>query len=67
MTEEIQRATAPPARRLSPRTTFSYGFGAVAYGIKDSGFGTFLPHLHAKIASVRSDGCMLLVYIRLPP
>lgn len=34
--------TAPAARRLRPRTVFSYGFGAVAYGIKDSGFGTFL-------------------------
>lgn len=33
---------APAARRLRPRTVFSYGFGAVAYGIKDSGFGTFL-------------------------
>lgn len=33
---------APSARRLSPRTTLSYGFGAVAYGVKDSGFGTFL-------------------------
>lgn len=42
MTDDIQQSTAPAARRLPPRTTFSYGLGAVAYGIKDSGFGTFL-------------------------
>ena len=35
-------STAPAARRLSPRTMYSYGVGAVAYGVKDSGFGTFL-------------------------
>ena len=32
----------PPARRLSKVTLTTYGFGAVAYGVKDSGFGTFL-------------------------
>lgn len=35
-------ASTPPARRLSPGTMASYGFGAAAYGVKDSGFGTFL-------------------------
>ena len=36
-------ATAvPPARRLSVGTMGAYGFGAAAYGVKDSGFGTFL-------------------------
>lgn len=32
----------PPPRRLGARTMLSYGFGAVAYGVKDNGFGTFL-------------------------
>jgi GPH family glycoside/pentoside/hexuronide:cation symporter len=32
----------PPARRVSAPTTLAYATGAVAYGIKDSGFGTFL-------------------------
>ena len=33
---------ASAARRLSGRVTASYGLGAVAYGIKDAAFGTFL-------------------------
>lgn len=34
--------TAPPARRVRQGSLLSYGFGAVAYGVKDNGFGTFL-------------------------
>lgn len=33
---------APRVRRLPPGTMASYGVGAAAYGVKDSGFGTFL-------------------------
>lgn len=42
MADDRASGAAPSARRLRPRTVFSYGFGAAAYGIKDSGFGTFL-------------------------
>ena len=42
MTVTSAAATAPAARRLRPGTVLSYGFGSVAYGVKDSGFGTFL-------------------------
>ena len=35
-------AHLPRAGRLSNGTMASYGFGAAAYGVKDSGFGTFL-------------------------
>ncbi|CAN5466032.1 MFS transporter [soil metagenome] len=35
-------AALPPVRRLRSGTMAAYGFGAVAYGVKDSGFGTFL-------------------------
>lgn len=28
--------------RLGRRSTLSYGFGSVAYGVKDNGFQTFL-------------------------
>lgn len=42
MTADAPRSAAPAARRLRPGTVFSYGFGSVAYGVKDSGFGTFL-------------------------
>ncbi|TPG40346.1 sodium:melibiose symporter [Sphingomonas koreensis] len=33
---------APPPRRVSAPTTLAYASGAIAYGIKDTGFGTFL-------------------------
>lgn len=32
----------PPARRIGSRSMFAYGIGAVAYGVKDNGFQTFL-------------------------
>lgn len=35
-------AAAPSQRRLRQGTVVSYGFGAVAYGVKDTGFGAFL-------------------------
>lgn len=34
--------SAQPARRLSLGTKMFYGFGSVAYGVKDQGFQTFL-------------------------
>lgn len=33
---------APAPRKLGPRSRWSFGVGSVAYGIKDSGFATFL-------------------------
>ena len=35
-------AAVPPARKLGPRSRWSFGVGSIAYGIKDGGFGTFL-------------------------
>lgn len=35
-------SAAPPARRLGRGVILAYGAGAVAYGVKDSGFGAFL-------------------------
>jgi GPH family glycoside/pentoside/hexuronide:cation symporter len=32
----------PPPRKLSFRSRFSFGFGSLAFGIKDGGFATFL-------------------------
>ncbi len=42
MRSDTPSPVAPGSRRLRPGTVFSYGFGSVAYGVKDSGFGTFL-------------------------
>lgn len=40
---EVQEAgNLPPVRRLGQPTMLAYGFGAVAYGVKDFGFQTFL-------------------------
>jgi GPH family glycoside/pentoside/hexuronide:cation symporter len=35
-------ATLPPVRRVARPIMLAYGFGAVAYGVKDFGFSTFL-------------------------
>tara|TARA_Y100000815_G_scaffold268184_1_gene288824 strand:- start:271 stop:1722 length:1452 start_codon:yes stop_codon:yes gene_type:complete len=35
-------ASVPPARQLGRATLLAYGFGAVAYGVKDFAFSTFL-------------------------
>ena len=32
----------PRSDKVAPSTRFFYGFGSVAYGVKDSGFGYFL-------------------------
>ncbi|WP_307718266.1 MFS transporter [Sphingomonas sp. TZW2008] len=42
----------PPARRLRTGTMASYGFGAAAYGVKDSGFGTFLLLFYNQVIGV---------------
>lgn len=39
---EPVHAALPPARRISRPVMLAYGFGAVAYGVKDFGFLTFL-------------------------
>lgn len=37
-----QASAAPQARRIGRQSMLAYGFGAVAYGVKDAGFQTFL-------------------------
>ena len=44
--------TLPPARRLPAPVTLSYGFGSVAYGVKDAGFGTFLLIFYNQVVGV---------------
>jgi glycoside/pentoside/hexuronide:cation symporter, GPH family len=40
--ESVKPVLVPPARRVATPTMLAYGFGAVAYGVKDFGFVTFL-------------------------
>lgn len=44
--------SVPAARKLRTSTMASYGFGAAAYGVKDSGFGTFLLLFYNQVIGV---------------
>ena len=55
----------PPVRRVGPRTLISYSIGAVAYGIKDSGFGTFLLIFYNQVIGLDSAAVGLVVMIAL--
>jgi GPH family glycoside/pentoside/hexuronide:cation symporter len=54
-----------PARRLSTATMASYGFGAVAYGVKDSGFGTFLLLFYNQVVGLPSATVGLVIMMAL--
>ena len=50
-----RRPLTPPARRVSTPITIAYATGAVAYGIKDSGFGTFLLLYYNQVIGVAPE------------
>lgn len=56
---------APPARRLSTWTTATYGFGSVAYGVKDAGFGTFLLIFYNQVMGVNPGTVGLIIFLAL--
>lgn len=58
-------STAPAARRLSAGTMAAYGFGAVAYGVKDSGFGTFLLLFYNQMVGLPSATVGFVVMLAL--
>lgn len=47
-------AAVPPPRRLGRGVMAAYGFGAVAYGVKDAGFGTFLLIFYNQVVGLPS-------------
>jgi len=55
----------PEARRLSNGTMGSYGFGAVAYGVKDAGFGTFLLLFYNQVIGLNPGTVGLVVMLAL--
>lgn len=57
--------TTPPARRLPGGVMASYGFGAAAYGVKDSGFGTFLLLFYNQVVGVPAATVGFVVMIAL--
>lgn len=56
---------APAARRLSLRTKLAYGFGSIAYGIKDNGFSTFLLLFYNQVIGLPAGQVGLAIMIAL--
>ncbi len=55
----------PPETRVSRRTTMAYGFGAAAYGVKDSGFGTFLLLYYNQVVGIPASTVGLVIMCAL--
>ena len=55
----------PGARRLSFPTRFFYGFGSVAFGVKDNGFSYFLAFFYAQVVGVPAQTVGLAIMMAL--
>ncbi|PZQ63957.1 MAG: hypothetical protein DI570_07120 [Phenylobacterium zucineum] len=64
---ELSNAASAPAgaRRLSMSTRLFYGFGSVAYGVKDSGFSYFLAFFYAQVVGLPAQTVGLAIMIAL--
>jgi GPH family glycoside/pentoside/hexuronide:cation symporter len=60
-----QVPAAPGARRLSLTTRFFYGFGAIAFGVKDNGFSYFLLIFYNQVVGLKSTSVGLAIMIAL--
>lgn len=58
-------APVPAKRRLGRGVMAAYGFGAVAYGVKDSGFGTFLLLFYNQVIGLDSTTVGLVIMAAL--
>jgi GPH family glycoside/pentoside/hexuronide:cation symporter len=56
---------APVARRIGLPTKLAYGFGSIAYGIKDNGFQTLLLLYYNQVIGIRADLVGLAILIAL--
>ncbi len=61
----MSEAAVPPARRLRPGTMYAYGTGAIAYGVKDNGFGTFLLLFYNQVLGVPAATVGLVILAAL--
>ena len=61
----MSKLATPAPRRLSNWTTASYGFGSVAYGVKDAGFGTFLLIFYNQVVGLDASTVGLIIFIAL--
>jgi GPH family glycoside/pentoside/hexuronide:cation symporter len=53
------------SNRVAPSTRFYYGFGSVAYGIKDNGFGYFLLMYYNQVLGLPAHLASLAIFIAL--
>ena len=63
--QHIQTQAAPPVRKLSFATKLAYGFGSVAYGIKDGGFATLLLLFYNQVIGVPANLVGLVIMMAL--
>ncbi|UIJ47469.1 MFS transporter [Sphingomonas cannabina] len=62
---ETGGSALPPVRRIGQGTMLAYAFGAVAYGVKDSGFGTFLLLFYNQVVGLPAATVGLVVMCAL--
>jgi len=55
----------PHARRLSLATRFFYGFGSVAFGVKDNGFSYFLAFFYAQVVGLPAASVGLAIMVAM--
>ena len=61
----MSSAALPSAHRLGTGTTLAYGFGSLAYGVKDAGFGTFLLIYYNQVVGVNPGTVGLVIMAAL--
>lgn len=54
-----------PTNSLPTKTKILYGFGSIAYGIKDNGFGAFLLFYYNQVIGLRADLVSLAIALAL--
>lgn len=57
--------TAPAARMLSVRSRWAFGFGSIAYGVKDGGFATFLLIFYNQVVGLPASEVGLAIMFAL--
>ena len=61
----MQHAATPPSRKLSLPIKLAYGFGSIAYGIKDNGFSTLLLLFYNQVIGLPANLVGLAIMIAL--
>src|SRR5262245_11133910 len=65
MTATVSTTSMPQKRRLPFTTKLFYGFGSIAYGIKDNGFSTLLLLFYNQVVGLPADMVGLALMIAL--